>query len=261
MFRKCVFLSVVMVMILSLFACGGDDSATESEATPSCAEPAEGVSIDPDPAFLGQPLTTAIEIPSITTVFLEYIVIRDASRNTVREYQSSNPILELPIGVTVSSGRWIINETFTSGTPGRWTLEGQYQSTSLETKTFSGSFCVNEKAASGVKITGDVVKESSTSQPSKDVAPPSRIVFSSDRDGNFEIYVMDADGSNKQRLTNDPASDEGASWSPDGSRIAFTFFSKPRPSYCEIYVMDADGSNQQRLTNNSAYDGCPSWSP
>ena len=48
-----------------------------------------------------------------------------------------------------------------------------------------------------------------------------RIAFSSDRNGDAEIYVMDADGSNQTRLTNIPNYDSRPSWSPDGSRIAF----------------------------------------
>ncbi len=85
-----------------------------------------------------------------------------------------------------------------------------------------------------------------------------RIAFHSDRDGNPEIYVMDADGSNVTRLTNDPADDGFPTWSPDGSRIAF--FSD-RDGNPEIYVMDADGSNVTRLTNHPALDAVPAWSP
>ena len=48
-----------------------------------------------------------------------------------------------------------------------------------------------------------------------------QIAFMSHRDGNWEIYVMDADGRNQRRLTNNPASDHAPSWSPDGQRIAF----------------------------------------
>ena len=87
----------------------------------------------------------------------------------------------------------------------------------------------------------------------------SRFAFRSDRDdGNFEIYVMDVDGSNQQNLTNNHAYDWGPSWSPDGSRIVFHSY---RDGNWEIYVMDADGSNQQRLTDNPAADSLPCWSP
>ena len=100
-----------------------------------------------------------------------------------------------------------------------------------------------------------------------DVDAQAQIVFSSKRDGNAEIYVMDADGGNQQRLTNNPDGDWEPSWSPDGKRIVFrsnrdghVHFIHGLPTY-EIYVMDADGGNQQRLTNNPNDDRSPSWSP
>jgi len=80
----------------------------------------------------------------------------------------------------------------------------------------------------------------------------SKIVFNSFRDGNFEIYVMNAgDGSGLTRLTNNGAQDGEPSWSPDGSKIAFE---SNRDGNFEIYVMNADGTNQTRLTNNGAQD-------
>jgi dipeptidyl aminopeptidase/acylaminoacyl peptidase len=88
--------------------------------------------------------------------------------------------------------------------------------------------------------------------------PPGKIAFASDRDGNFEIYVMNADGGGLTRLTNNPAEDTHPTWSPDGTRLAFV---SNRDGNKEIYVMGADGSGVTRLTNNSDEDLEPAWSP
>jgi len=85
-----------------------------------------------------------------------------------------------------------------------------------------------------------------------------RIAFVSRRDGNDKIYVMNVDGTNLIRLTNDSAIASVPDWSPDGTKIAFA---SNRDGNWEIYVMDADGGNQTRITNHPANDDQPSWSP
>ena len=102
-----------------------------------------------------------------------------------------------------------------------------------------------------------------TNNPADDFSPSisgdgSKIAFTSNRDGNDEIYIMDANGSNQTRLTNNPADDFSPSISGDGSKIAFTS-NRDDPNNYEIYVMDANGSNQTPLTNNPALDFSPSF--
>ena len=80
------------------------------------------------------------------------------------------------------------------------------------------------------------------------------IVFVSTRDGNPEIYSMNADGTNPRRLTTNAATDEQPSRSRDGRRIVF---SSQRDGNPEIYIMNADGTGQQRLTNDLSVDGAP----
>jgi TolB protein len=99
--------------------------------------------------------------------------------------------------------------------------------------------------------------------PEADAAFPGangKIAFVSYRDGNGEIYAMNADGSGQTNLTNHQASDASPAWSPDGTRIAFASW-RISPSNYEIFVMNADGSGVTRLTFNTWHDGEPAWSP
>lgn len=87
-----------------------------------------------------------------------------------------------------------------------------------------------------------------------------KIAFTTNRDGNIEIYVVDADGENEKRLTNHDQVDAELSWSPDGSKIAFNAREKEGGDF-EIYVMNVDGSERKQLTFNDAGDYTPTWDP
>jgi Tol biopolymer transport system component len=73
-----------------------------------------------------------------------------------------------------------------------------------------------------------------------DVAPDisitgNKIVFFSDRDGNYEIYMMNADGSNQQQLTSNPADDTNPVFSPEASKV---YFHSNRSGNYDIFEID-----------------------
>ena len=82
------------------------------------------------------------------------------------------------------------------------------------------------------------------------------IAFTSDRDGNPEIYVMNADGSSPLCLANNDAADYYPNWSPDGTQLCFT---SERDGKAEIYLMNANGAGQKRLTVTDVQTAYPHW--
>src|SRR5581483_8117322 len=84
-----------------------------------------------------------------------------------------------------------------------------------------------------------------------------RIAFTSEKDGNKDIYVVNADGSGLERLTSEKGDDEFPAWSRDGRRIAFVSY---RNFVTDIYVMNADGSNVRQVTRGPGRESSPAWS-
>ena len=110
------------------------------------------------------------------------------------------------------------------------------------------------------------------------IAPDGRIVFTSVRDGDMEIYSMNGDGSDVRRLTNRPGPDGGPFFSPDGTTDCLSGTSIIdaveladyhallkqelwRPTTLEIFVMDRDGSNLRQVTNLGGANFAPAWTP
>jgi TolB protein len=85
-----------------------------------------------------------------------------------------------------------------------------------------------------------------------------RIAFSSSRDGDYEIYSMNRDGSDVRRLTQSRGLDVRPAWSADGKWLAFT---TARHGDYEIYVTRSDGTDQRRITDNSERDDYAAWHP
>jgi Tol biopolymer transport system component len=73
-----------------------------------------------------------------------------------------------------------------------------------------------------------------------------KIAFTSDRDGNREIYLMNSNGSNQIRITNNMVVDDHPKWSPDGTKIAF--LSQRQTGEFAIFLMNADGSGKTEIT-------------
>lgn len=89
-----------------------------------------------------------------------------------------------------------------------------------------------------------------------------KILFTSTRDGNREVYMMNPDGSGQVNLTQHHASDFGAVWSPTGEHILFVS-NRQGTRVRDLYLMNADGTNVRRVFKRkiAAWRGSPAWSP
>jgi TolB protein len=86
-------------------------------------------------------------------------------------------------------------------------------------------------------------------------------MFMSNRNGNYEIYLMDTDGKNERRLTNSPGHKVFPVWSPDGNQIAYGLTILGSSPQADIHIINKDGSGDVALTSANGRDENPCWSP
>src|SRR5437773_4644771 len=139
-----------------------------------------------------------------------------------------------------------------------WTTSNTAVATVVGTHTGMDSTTAVIKGVGPGTATIAATDEGQSGSAAITVVPPA-LAFTTNRDGNDEIYVVDATGTDVLDLTSNPANEDWPSWSPDGSKIAFH---SDRDGNCELYVMNADGTGPVNLTQNPAWDDVdPLWSP
>lgn len=136
--------------------------------------------------------------------------------------------------------------------------------------TCYGGIAFNEFAGGGVNViyldTGGRIRpltNGSSRNTLEDWSPDgTRVVFSSDRNGNQDLYVVRTDGTQLTRLTSDTADDLLPRWSPDGKTIVF--YRVPHSgafTYAQLHLVNPDGTNERPLLDATMHDFDPTWTP
>ena len=199
----------------------------------------------------GPPVTAtfAVGVPNVTVVG----VGAGSGAGTVRSQAGLTP----PIDCAVTGG--------TTGATGCTATYPAGTSVTLIATPSSGSVflgwggaCSGTGACTVDTDAARIVAASFAPQPAGPVAG-AELAFATDRDGNWDIYLMRADGSGQTPLIASSRDELHPAWSPDGSRIAFD--RRVGGNDTEIFVADADGRNERQVTNRSTADSDPYWSP
>jgi dipeptidyl aminopeptidase/acylaminoacyl peptidase len=178
-------------------------------------------------------------------------------------YRRTNP----PAGTTTASDVWAMDLDGTNRRP-VVVLPGEqlYPSYSPDMKqiVFATDPPGSERRRIDVMdMAAGVVKTLFDAGPTIDDAAPAwspdgrQIAFESARDGDKEIYVMNADGSGVRQVTQNTIHDEGPAWSPDGTKFVFT--RGPDDLHGDIWTMNVDGSDARQHTTYSGRDESPDW--
>lgn len=128
----------------------------------------------------------------------------------------------------------------------------------LVTSNRAGGFGIYQLRATGSMGLLPVLQDSASNIQAVFAPDRTRIAFSSNRSGSFDLYIMDADGRNLRRLTTDPANEGDPAWTPDGAQIVYTSTSG---NASQIAIVPAEGGAGRRLTTTSRGNHSPSISP
>lgn len=141
-----------------------------------------------------------------------------------------------------------------------WSPDGNQLAFVAQATAYSNIYIMDANGENRRQLTSDT----STRQSSPDWSPDGQfIVFNSrqsddDEGTTSEIYVIDINGGNLTRLTNNEVYDHSPKWSPDGQYIAYTSKQNDRS---EIHIMDANGENQRKLLDTPVNHYGAAWSP
>ncbi|MEL6405882.1 MAG: PKD domain-containing protein, partial [Chloroflexota bacterium] len=185
---------------------------------------------------------------------------------TVNEALPAIPEASFTIGTNPATVNTGVTFTDTStNTPTSWSWDFGDGNTSTEqnpTHTYG-----SPSPDGGYTVTLTATNDGGSSQPVTQqltveaeavVSPQGPLLFVSNREGNLEIYITDANGQNASNVTNDASNDIDPVWSPDGTRIAFA---SNRLGDNDIFVLTISDLSVTQITTSGANDVQPSWSP
>jgi hypothetical protein len=222
------------------------------------------VTYTPNANFNGNDIFTFIAndgaaVSNVATVTITVAPVNDLP-DAVDDSASTNEDTAVTINVLANDadveGNTLTVTAVGQGASGAVTINQDGTVTYTPNPNFSGADSFTYRASDGTALSNVATVQITVGGG----GGANKIVFSSNRDGNFEIYSMNTDGAVQTRLTNHSATDLFPALSPDGTKIAFSSNRHGVLNF-EIYVMNADGAGVTRLTNNSSLDVSPAWSP